>query len=95
MRVNTDNEEFSNLVTEGDKAVLEGLKSDIAIEICTGMLAQKEFREGTEVYEPGSIGAICISWLNMAYPGRTRESMYQILQDRTSEFFVSLRAAFK
>jgi len=93
--INTDNKEFSNLVTEGDEAVLNGLRSDITIEMCAGMLANKEFREGHEVYEPGSIGAVCVSWLNMVYPGRSRENLYQILQDRTSEFFASLRAAFK
>lgn len=93
--INTDNEKFSSLVTEGDEAVLASLRSDIAIEMCTGMLANKDFREGLEVYEPGSIGAVCVSWLNMAYHGRSRENLYQILQDRTSEFFSSLRAAFK
>lgn len=93
--INTDNKEFANLVTEGDETVLAGLRADIAIEMCTGMLANKDFREGHEVFEPGSIGAVCVSWLNMAYPGRSRESLYQILQDRTSEFFASLRSAFR
>ena len=93
--INSDNKGFSQRVTDGDDALLASLRSDIAIEMCAGILANQDFREGHVTYEPGSIGAVCSSWLNMSYPGRTRENLYQILQDRTSEFFTSLRAAFR
>lgn len=93
--INSDNKDFSERITDGDETLLASLRSDIAIEMCAGLLANKDFREGYEHYEPGSIGAICNSWLTMAFPGRTRENLYQILQDRTSEFFTSIRAALR
>lgn len=93
--INSDNRDFSERITDGDEALLANLRADIAIEICAGMLASRDFRQGHEVYEPGSVGAVCNQWLNMAFQNRTKEDLYQALQDRTSEFFTTMRAAFK
>lgn len=91
--INSRRENILKRIESCDPDTVSMLMSDVAIQMCSGMLQNDIFVEGYGDFAEDSLGGVVSSWLELALPGRGIEGCKSMLKNDPSRFNASLQAA--
>lgn len=88
--LNCERPEIVERIEAQDTAILQTLMADVMSQICERLVNEQEVDELIRGFEPGSLGAQAVSWLNHAWPDRDLGFIRSVLENKPGTF----RAAF-
>lgn len=88
--LNLERPEIVDRIEAHDTAILQTLLADVMSQICERLVNEQEADELIGGFEPGSLGAQAVSWLNHAWPDRDLGFIRSVLENKPGTF----RAAF-